>query len=85
MTQAITFSFELPATSAIKHFGVERYKKNCLKANEGFAWALDKMYRSSSRSASKCPQSQDTSSTEIPAYSDTLGTQEKCHCKQMSL
>ena len=23
--------------------------------------------------------------TDFPAYSDTLGKKEKCHCKQMSL
>merc|ERR1712039_102536 len=50
--------------SAIKHFGVERYKKNCIKANEGFAWALDKIYgkNRSVTPAAKSPQSQDPSS-----------------------
>lgn len=46
--------------SAIKHFGVERYKKNSMKANEGFAWALDKMYHNRTPSPSKCSQSQDS-------------------------
>ena len=30
--------------SAIKKFGVDRFKKNCIKATEGFDWVLRKMY-----------------------------------------
>lgn len=37
--------------SAIKKFGIDRFKKNCVRATEGFEWVLNKIYSANSSSS----------------------------------
>ena len=39
--------------SAIKKFGIDRFKKNSLRASQGFDWVLDRLYSSSSAASGK--------------------------------
>jgi hypothetical protein len=65
---------------AIRKFGVERFKKNCILATEGFDWVMRKMYSgvtnpgngSASAGAAVVNKKPEKRMSHVPAYSSKL-------------
>ena len=65
---------------AIRKFGVERFKKNCILATEGFDWVMRKMYSGASNpgngsvsaGAAVVNKKPEKRMSHVPAYSSKL-------------
>jgi len=80
--------------TAIKKFGIDRYKKNCVLATEGFETVLTKHYCLNTTNTPSTPGSSNTPSTPgssntpstsgSSSSSSTLGSPNTTHCCQSS-